>query len=167
MNPHLPHPDDAALPSLALQVLPDWIDLYGHMNAAHYVFVFDRHGYELFERYGIGRAYTEAENRGLYTAEIHTVYRRELLVGTPLSLRLRFLESNAERLMCLLELFNASTGRLAATMEQLSVHVDLATRKTTPFAPALGQALAAAVASHARHPLPDNFERRLRLTRPR
>ena len=32
----------STLPSTTLAVDPDWIDAYGHMNAAHYVGVFDR-----------------------------------------------------------------------------------------------------------------------------
>lgn len=153
------------LPSMTLTVSPDWIDLYGHMNAANYVFVFDRNGFELFERFDIGENYTRNSGCGLYTVEIQTRYLRELLVDTQLSLRLRFLSSDDKRMHCLFELFNVDAGYLAATMEQISLHVDLQTRKVTPFPPDVQDRLQAAVLAHSEYPLPVGFEPKLTMRR--
>jgi acyl-CoA thioester hydrolase len=71
-------------------------------------------------------------------------YYRELLVGSPVVLRVRALQSDDKRLLCLMELSHATEGYVAATMEQLSVHVNLETRRAAPF-PGLAEQLALAV----------------------
>jgi len=151
------------LPSTPLAVDPAWIDEYGHMNAAHYVGIFDRVGFELLRQVGVGLDYTEATRCGIYTMNIHVAYLREVLAGDPLALRIRLLEADDKRLLCLMELTQTRDGYLAATMEQLSLHVDLQTRRAKPFPPDLAARLAQTVAAHARHPLPQGYRRLLPL----
>lgn len=153
------------LPTTQFDVSPDWIDSYGHMNSAKYIVAFDHHGYNLFEHFGIGASYTQQQRLGLYMIEIHTAFRKELLAGTPLELRVRFLASDNKRVHCLMELFNAREGYLAATMEQLSINVDLNTRKVTPFTHDVEARMKQVVQAHARHELPAGFYPRLTLTR--
>jgi acyl-CoA thioester hydrolase len=117
----------SALPSTTLSVDPAWIDEYGHMNAAHYVGIFDRVGFQLLREVGVGLDYTEATRCGIYTMNVHVAYLREVLAGDPLALRIRLLEADDKRLLCLMELMQTRDGYVAATMEQLSLHVDLET----------------------------------------
>lgn len=154
-----------SLPSTTLSVAPDWIDEYGHMNAARYVGVFDKVGFELLRQVGLGIDYTEATHCGIYTMNIHVAYLREVLVGDPLMLRIRLLESDNKRVLTLMELWQTRDNYLAATMEQLSLHVDLTARRSRPFAPDLAQRLATIVAEHATAPLPPGYKRMLPLTR--
>ncbi|WP_459615546.1 thioesterase family protein [Bordetella sp. 2513F-2] len=156
-----------SLPHTTLSVDPAWIDEYGHMNAAHYVGVFDRVGFELMRQLGVGLDYTAATRCGAYTMNIHVAYLREVLAGDPLMLRLRVLESDDKRLLCLMELIQTRDGYVAATMEQLSLHVNLDTRRATPFPASLAQRLASLAAEHAAHPLPDGYRRMLPLKPPR
>ncbi|MGV2864260.1 thioesterase family protein [Achromobacter sp. ESBL13] len=156
-----------ALPSTTLTVDPAWIDAYGHLNAAHYVGIFDRVGFELLGQVGVGLDYTEATRCGIYTMNVHVAYLREVLAGDPLMLRVRLLESDNKRVLCLMELTQTRDGYLAATMEQLSLHVDLNTRRATPFPPELEQRLARAVSDHAAEPLPAGYRRLLPLKGPR
>lgn len=152
-----------ALPSTTLAVDPAWIDAYGHLNAAHYVGIFDRVGFELLGQVGVGLDYTEATRCGIYTMNIYVAYLREVLEGDPLMLRIRLLEADNKRLMCMMELIQTRDGYLAATMEQLSLHVNLDTRRATPFPEALAQRLARTVEEHAAHPLPKEYRRLLPL----
>lgn len=154
------------LPTAALTVMPDWIDSYGHMNAAEYVGVFDKIGYSLLGQLGVGKAYTAASQCGIYTVDIAVNYRREVLVDDPLELRLRVLAADQKRLLCLMELFQTRDGYLAATMEQLSIHVDLNTRRVVPFSDALTMQLQAAAQAHAAHAMPAKHVSRLSLVRP-
>lgn len=154
-----------SLPSTTLTVSPDWIDEYGHMNAARYVGVFDKTGFELLGQVGLGIDYTQATRCGIYTMNIHVAYLREVLAGDPLMLRIRLLEADNKRVMTLMELWQTRDNYLAATMEQLSLHVDLTVRRSRPFDVELAARLAAVVAEHAAAPLPPGYKRMLPLTR--
>lgn len=156
----------SSLPAAQLSVSPDWIDLYGHMNAARYVGVFDHTGYTLLEQAGVGEQYTKTSRCGIYTVDIAVNYRKEVLVDDPLELRLRIMAADQKRLLCLMELFQTRDGYLAATMEQLSIHVNLDTRRVVPFPAELAQQLQETARVHASHPLPKGFVQRLSLTRP-
>lgn len=153
------------LPTLDLTVDPQWIDEYGHMNAAHYVGVFDRHGFELLKAFGVGLDYTAESYCGIYTIRIDVKYLREVVVGDPLRLCARVLEADDKRLLCLLELWQTSGNYLAATMEQLSLHVDLGARRAIPFPLELAERLARLAREHAHHSLPIGFRRSLPLAR--
>ena len=135
----------SALPSTTLSVDPAWIDEYGHMNAAHYVGIFDRVGFQLLREVGVGLDYTEATRCGIYTMNVHVAYLREVLAGDPLALRIRLLEADDKRLLCLMELMQTRDGYVAATMEQLSLHVDLETRRQ-----AVPAGVGAAAGAHGR-----------------
>ncbi|SAI20513.1 thioesterase [Bordetella ansorpii] len=154
------------LPSATLSVDPAWIDSYGHMNSAQYVGVFDRVGYELMQQFGVGADYTRATRCGVYTMNIQVAYLREVLEGDPLMLRVRVLESDDKRLLTLMELWQTRENYLAATMEQLSLHVSLETRRALPFTPELAARLAQIAAGHAGESLPPGYRRILPLKRP-
>lgn len=154
-----------SLPSTPLQVDPNWIDEYGHMNAAQYVGVFDKVGFELLRQVGLGLDYTQATNCGIYTMNIHVAYLREVLAGDPLRLQIRLLEADNKRVLTLMELWQTRENYLAATMEQLSLHVDLSIRRSRPFDPGLEKRLAAVVTEHAAFPLPAGYTRVLPLRR--
>ncbi|OZI77747.1 thioesterase family protein [Bordetella genomosp. 12] len=151
------------LPCTTLHVEPAWIDAYGHMNAAHYVGVFDRLGFELLGQLGVGLDYTQTSGCGIYTMNIQVAYLREVLEADPLTLRLRLLQTDDKRLLCLMELWQTRENYLAATMEQLSLHVDLRLRRARPFAPDLAARLAAITDAHGRVPLPVGYRRILPL----
>lgn len=163
--PETATPATAPLSAL-LAVSPQWIDLYGHMNSAEYVGVFDRIGYQLLGQLGVGEAYTAATNCGIYTVDVAVNYRRELLVNAPLELRLRALAADHKRLLCLMELYQTRDDYLAATMEQLSIHVDLNTRRVTPFPDDIAERLRTVAVEHAALPMPQRHISRLSLLRP-
>ncbi|NUB30407.1 thioesterase family protein, partial [Azospirillum brasilense] len=123
-----------------------WIDLYGHMNMVRYVALFDEVGYALMEQWGLGETYTRDKGLGLFVVDVAVHYRRELRAGTPLQVALRLLDADDKRLLSLLEIRRTDDGTVAATMEQLSIHVDLGTRKVTPFPPPLAERLRALAA---------------------
>ncbi|WP_438397322.1 thioesterase family protein [Caballeronia sp. DA-9] len=150
--------------SVDFTVQPDWIDEYGHMHAACYVTAFDQFGNELFERCGVGSHYTAASGCGIFTLELHTSYHRELIAGDPLRLQLRVLSCDKKRLVTLLELTQLRDNYLAATMEQLSINVNLETRRVCTFPNETYETLAAITETHAVLPLPPRFVSRCPIT---
>lgn len=111
-------------------VLPEWVDANGHMNVAWYAAAFDQALDRFFDRMGIGRDYTLGCHCALFVVESHFTYQRELLAGDRLAIRLQLLDRDRKRIHCFMELYNEDGGFLAATSEQIAVHVDLETRKS-------------------------------------
>lgn len=135
-------------------VRPDWIDYNGHMNVAYYLLAFDHATDAVLDRFGIGKAYVAAENRSVFVVDAHLTYAREVTEGTPLRFDSLVLGADAKRLHLFHEMRHAEEGWLAATAEFMLLHVDLATRKTSPFPPAVAAALAEQAAAHAAGPWP-------------
>ncbi|MCW2241748.1 thioesterase family protein [Azospirillum canadense] len=157
---------NAALPTDILvsdvrTVEEDWIDLYGHMNMVRYVALFDELGYVLLDHWGLGESYTRETGRGLFVVDVAVRYRRELRAGTPVAVAMRLLDSDDKRLLSLLELRRTDDGTVAATMEQLSIQVDLGTRKVVPFDAATAERLRSLADVQSVFPLPPGHQRRL------
>lgn len=115
------------------RVDPAWVDLYGHMNMAYYVKLFDDACHDMLSEYGLGETYTRTHGFGLFTVEAKISYRREVTVGAPLEIALRLLKADAKRLWTSLEMRHAAEDYVAATIEQVAVNVSLSTRRAAPF----------------------------------
>lgn len=118
---------------MRLNIRPEWIDLYGHMTAARYYAVLEECGFKLYDRYGIGAAYTRAHGNGLFAVESHINFHRELKAGEAVEVTLCILGFDTKWVLALCELINARNGLLSASLEQLSVHVSLESRKVVQF----------------------------------
>ena len=115
------------------QVDPAWIDYNGHMNMAFYNLVFDRALDHVFDFLGIGIAYVRERGGSCFTAEIHVNYLSELVVNDPLQVTFQLLDCDEKRLHYFEHMRHAETGELAATSEQLALHVDMTDRRAAPF----------------------------------
>jgi acyl-CoA thioester hydrolase len=124
------------------------------MNVAYYLLAFDHATDAVLDRFGIGKAYVAAENRSVFVVDAHLTYAREVTEGTPLRFESLLLGVDAKRLHLFHEMRHAEEGWLAATAEFMLLHVDLGTRKTGPFPPAVAAALAEQAAAHAGLPRP-------------
>jgi len=124
------------------------------MNVAYYLLAFDHATDAVLDRFGVGKAYVEAENRSLFVVDAHLTYAREVTEGDPLRFASRILGADGKRLHLFHEMFHADEGWLAATAEFMLLHVDLTQRRTCPFPDAVAPALAAQAAAHARLPRP-------------
>jgi acyl-CoA thioester hydrolase len=136
------------------EVLPEWIDINGHMNLAYYVVLFDYATDALFDALDIGRGYKERTGCTTFAAEMHTLYRRELFLGERVRVTSQILGRDEKRLHLAHEMRLCESGERTAMQELLFLHIDLKTRRVAPF-PAEAQArLAAAAEGHARLPRP-------------
>jgi acyl-CoA thioester hydrolase len=143
------------------EVLPDWIDHNGHMNLAYYTVLFDYATDLLFAQLGLGLDYRRETNLGTFVAETHNLYERELLVGARVRVATRIVGADGKRLHLAHEMFSDDGGHRAAAQELMFLHVDLVTRRVTPFPEELRHRVAAWTAAHAVLPQPGWVGRRI------
>jgi acyl-CoA thioester hydrolase len=147
--------------STVMRVEEHWIDYNGHLNMAYYNVLFDRAVDEAYELIGIGVDYVEKRRHSFFTAEVHLRYLRELHAGDPVRVTFHLLDYDSKRLHTFEQLFHAEEGWVAATSENMSLHVDMAARKTAPFPAEVSRRLAEMKASHARLPRPEAVGRKI------
>jgi acyl-CoA thioester hydrolase len=135
--------------SSTMRVEPSWIDYNGHMNMAYYHVLFDRALDEGFSLLGLGPDYVEERRASFFAAEVHTLYRRELKVRDQVRVTLQLVDYDEKRIHYYMETRHALEGWVAASMEGLSLHVDMKTRKVSPFPSDIAANLAVMKAAHA------------------
>jgi acyl-CoA thioester hydrolase len=134
-------------------VPPEW-SVAGHIGVSHFLLLFD-HGTDAFrERLGIGRAYGEACARGLFVAEAHLTYAKEVRAGEVIGIRTRLLGAAPRKLHVFHQMRRAGDAMIAATAELLLVHVDRALGRATELPPEVLHRLQALVAHNSTKPVP-------------
>jgi acyl-CoA thioester hydrolase len=147
------------------RVEAEWIDFNGHMNLAYYVLVFDRATDLLFDRLGLGEAYRRAADRSNFILEAHVTYARELKEGDGLRITTQLVDADDKRLHFFHAMHQEPAGHLAATIELLSLHVDLAGPRASPFGEPQRSAVAALLAEHRTLPRPPQLGRAIAIRR--
>ncbi len=151
--------------SSTMRVEPQWIDYNGHLNMAYYHVLFDRAVEEAFALVGLGADYLAAQGASFFAAEAHVLYKRELTSGAPVRITVQLIDHDEKRLHFYMEMHHATEGWLAATSENLSLHVDMATRKVAPFPQEISDNLSVMRASHGKMRRPEAVGRVISLKR--
>ena len=141
-----------------MQVETDWIDYNGHLNMAYYNVLFDRTVDEAFALFGLGPDYIKERNASFFTAEVHLCYLRELEEGDRVHCELQFLDFDAKRAHFFQTLYH-SDGWASATQEQMSLHVDMQSKRVAPWPDDVLERIEAMHESHAALPPPDRAGR--------
>jgi acyl-CoA thioester hydrolase len=149
------------LPIYEGTVLPEWIDANGHLNLDYYVVLFDQATDLVYDAIGVGQKYRDATGNSTFTAETHTIYEREIMVGEKVRVVPHLLAVDAKRLHYFHEMFHAEQGHRVAAQELLGLHIDLSVRRVAPFPPELLASLQAVVRSQSGRPLPKGIGRRI------
>ena len=147
--------------SSVMQIEPQWIDYNGHLNMAYYNVMFDRAIDELWLQLGIGPAYMKARQGSTFPAECHVRYLREIHLGDPVQVSILLVGADEKRLHTFEELRHATEGWLSATSENMTVHVDMAARKTAPFPTDIRARIDAVAKAHAGVPRPEGMGRKI------
>lgn len=128
---------DLAIPapfeSTPIALAPEWLDANGHLNMAYYLVVSERGLDQAWSAMGIGWEYARSTGLSTFTAEVHLRYLRELLGDSAAVVTFRVLGVDEKRLHGVSEIRDAHDGAVAATTEQVWLHVDLETRRVTPW----------------------------------
>jgi acyl-CoA thioester hydrolase len=144
-----------------MQIEPQWIDYNGHLNMAYYNVLFDRAIDELWLQIGIGPDYMKARGGSTFTAECHVRYLREIHLGDPAQVSIMLVAADEKRLHTFEELRHATEGWLSATSENMTIHMDMAARKTAPFPPDIRARITALAQAHSAHPHPEGIGRKI------
>ena len=111
----------------------EWIDYNNHMNMAYYVLVFDDVWEIMLEKFLMGEKSAKSSNRSTMVVETHTTYNNEVKLGDEVEINLSFFDHDKKRLHFKMEMIDKSSGKLSATLEMLSLYIDLDKRKVTEF----------------------------------
>jgi acyl-CoA thioester hydrolase len=144
-----------------MQIEPQWIDYNGHLNMAYYNVMFDRAIDQLWLELGIGPGYMKARNGSTFTAECHVRYLREIHLGDPVQVSVLLVAADEKRLHTFEELRHATEGWLSATSENMTIHIDMAARKTAPFPQDIRARIEAVAKAHAGVARPEGIGRKI------
>ncbi len=143
------------------RVEPGWIDYNGHMTESRYLQVFSHATDGLLARIGADAAYVAA-GHSYFTAETHLVHRAELREGQALHTTTQILAADDKRIRLFHSIVRDADGALAATAEQMLLHVDLATKRVGPALPEVLDRLRPLAAADAAKPHPAAAGRAIR-----
>jgi acyl-CoA thioester hydrolase len=141
--------------SSRMEIEKDWIDYNGHLNMAYYNVLFDRAMDEVFGLCGLGPDYVRDRNHSFFLIESRIRYRRELTLDNPVRVTLQLVDFDDKRLHYTMEIRHALDGWLAAACENLSINVDMVTRRAASFPTDILANLAMMKAAHTALPRPD------------
>jgi acyl-CoA thioester hydrolase len=141
-------------------VAAGWIDYNGHMNVVHYRAAFDLATDGLFAYLGFAPdQYNVQVGATLMVLEEHTRYHSEATAGDAYRVLAHLIGHSAKKLHYLFYMENLTRGSLAATHEEIALHVELSRRRSTPL-PAEGlAAIEALEAAQAVLPRPTDLGR--------
>ena len=148
------------------RVVPEWIDVNGHMNVAYYVLAFDRAVDILWSRFGITDEHIRSNLSSTFAVEAHVLYRRELHEGDPFLVTAQIVAFDEKRIHQFQRMYHAEQGFLAATAEWMNLHVDLGSRRVAPWPPKILAGISAVASQQRTWPLPDELGHRMAIARP-
>lgn len=156
---------DSPFPCGRQTVLPGWVDYNGHMNVAYYVMAFDHAMDVVLERLAVGPSYIRARNCSFFVLEAHICYLQEMRLGDELDILFQLIGFDTKRVHYMLTMRHAASGRIAATSEQVMVHVAMAERRSTAIPGDVAARLQMVAGAHAALPRPPQLGRTIGLGR--
>ncbi len=157
--PEAPDQFDGLVVCPVQQVEKGWIDYNGHMNMAFYHVLFDRALDHVYHLLGVDEAYVASGGGSCFTVEVHVCYLKELVLHDPVRVEYQLLDCDDKRLHVFAHMYHADEGYLAATSEQLAVHVDMQSRRSAPFPRPHLDRIAALYGRHRELPRPERAGR--------
>ncbi len=149
------------------EVLPEWIDLNGHMNVASYVTAFEVAVYALWERFGMPVDYQEKSGNTTFAVETHTTYKRELGEGDTYIITAQVLAYDDKRVHSFLRMYDEKQASLAATIEWLGLHVTIGNRRVEDWPADVLRGIDLFLEAQTGSQVPAEARRQIRLRKPR
>ena len=115
------------------KIIKEWVDYNNHLNMAYYVLIFDQACEVLLEKFKMGAESAKTEKRSTMVVETNTKYISEVKEGNEVDTMLTFFDHDKKRLHLKLEIIEKKTKKVSASIEWLSLYVNLETRKVSEF----------------------------------
>ena len=115
------------------KIIKDWTDYNEHMNMAYYVLIFDIAWEVILEKFKMGEHSAKTTKKSTMVVETHTTYNNEVKQGDEVDIVLTFFDHDKKRLHFKLEMYEKEKQTLSATIEMLSLYIDLNQRKVAEF----------------------------------
>ena len=115
------------------EVKKEWVDYNNHMNMAYYVLVFDQAWEVALEKFKMGGTAAKDLHRSTMVVETNTKYLNEVKEGEMVDVNLTYFDHDKKRLHLKMEMISKKTNKLSASMEWISLYIDLSKRKVTEF----------------------------------
>lgn len=120
-------------PSARDTVKPWEIDVIGHLSAHFYVERFTMAAMQMLSFIGFTPAYGRDKQRGMSAFEMELRFYRELNVGDVITVHSAITHIGKTSFRLVHKLVNERSGEVAASMSQYGVHLDMQSRRPTPF----------------------------------
>ena len=119
---------------IAYQIIKkEWTDYNNHMNMAYYVLVFDQLWEIVLAKFKMGEQSAKTSQMSTMVVETHTTYNNEVKEGDEVEVNLTFFDHDKKRIHFKMEMIEKSSKKLSATLEMLSLYIDLSKRKVSEF----------------------------------
>ena len=115
------------------KIIKDWTDYNDHMNMAFYVLIFDKAWEVILEKFKMGEHSAKTTKKSTMVVETHTTYNNEVKQGDEVDIFLSHFDHDKKRLHFKMEMYEKSKKTLSATIEMLSLYIDLNLRKVAEF----------------------------------
>ena len=111
----------------------EWTDYNDHLNMAYYVLIFDKAWEVVLEKFKMGESSAKTTKMSTMVVETHTTYNSEVKEVDEVEIVLTFFDHDKKRLHFRLEMYEKKTNKLSATIEMLSLYINLNERKVAEF----------------------------------
>tara|TARA_B100000700_G_C14457127_1_gene584370 strand:+ start:64 stop:531 length:468 start_codon:yes stop_codon:yes gene_type:complete len=111
----------------------EWTDYNDHLNMAYYVLIFDKAWEVMLEKFKMGEHSAKTTKMSTMVVETHTTYNNEVKQGDVVEIVLTFFDHDKKRMHFRLEMYEKNSKKLSATIEMLSLYIDLNQRKVAEF----------------------------------
>ena len=115
------------------EVKKEWVDYNNHMNMAYYVLIIDKAWEVALEKFKMGANAAKKENRSTMVVETNTKYLNEVKEGEEVDVNLTYFDHDKKRLHIKMEMIGKNTNKISASMEWISLYIDLRKRKVAEF----------------------------------
>tara|TARA_B100000989_G_scaffold251004_1_gene198937 strand:- start:576 stop:1037 length:462 start_codon:yes stop_codon:yes gene_type:complete len=117
----------------SFKIKKEWVDYNDHLNMAYYVLLFDMAWEVALEKFKMGGTAAKKSARSTMVVETHTAYLREVKENDSVYINLTYFDHDKKRLHLKMEMIEKKTKNISATMEWISLYIDLNIRKVTTF----------------------------------